>query len=274
MVDSPEKGLADLHIHSQYSDGTFSPEVIVEIARNYGLQAISITDHDAVEGVLRAQEAASGRGIELVPGVELSSMLDGVDVHILGYFIDCQDRKLSDHLGAFRRKREERAAGMVEKLRSLGVYIDLEAVMKNAGLGSVGRPHLADAMVEMGAVRTVGEAFQRYIGYDGPAYVEKYYINADDAVAVIRSAGGIPVLAHPGTYDRDDLLPGLLESGIEGIEVIHPRHSDEQRAEYHEFARTHDLIVTGGSDCHGDRKAVPSIGRYTIPYAFVEDMRR
>jgi len=274
MADSPDIGCADLHIHSHYSDGTFSPEAIVEVAKNYGLRAISIADHDAVEGVLEAEEVASRRGVEVIPGVELSSMLDGLDIHILGYFADVRNRKLSDYLAAFRRSRQERALRMVEKLCGLGVDVELGLVLEKAGRGSIGRPHIADAMVEAGAVSTIAEAFSRYIGYDGPAYVEKYYIDTRDAVTLIRSAGGIPVLAHPGTYERDGLLMELLEAGIEGIEVMYPRHTEQQRADYREFARTHGLVVTGGSDCHGDRRGDPLIGKYTIPYALVHDMCR
>lgn len=274
MVDSPDIGRADLHIHSNYSDGTFSPKVIVEIAKNYGLRAISIADHDAVEGALEAEEEASRRGVELILGVELSSMMSGLDVHILGYFADIRNPKISDYLLAFRRSREERAIRIVEKLNDLGVNVELELVLEKAGQGSIGRPHIADAMVEAGAVSSIPEAFYRYIAYDGPAYVEKYYIDTEDAVALIRSAGGIPVLAHPGTYDKDGFLPELLETGIEGIEAIYPRHTEQQQADYREFARAHGLIVTGGSDCHGDRRADSLIGQCTVPYRFVEEMHR
>ncbi len=263
----------DLHLHSTNSDGTFTPREVVRRAAEAGLSVISLTDHDSTGGVLEAQEEGARLGVEVIAGTELSASNEGADVHILGYFIDPDHPDLISWLDTFRQARLQRAEGIVRKLNRLGLRVPLEQVLARAGPGAIGRPHIADVMVEEGLVSSVDEAFHRYLGYSKPAYVGKYSQSPSRAIQVIRAAGGLASLAHPGLYRRDDLIPGMVSAGLDGIEVRHTKHNASQVARYSKIASDNNLLCTGGSDCHGDGRGDPIIGTVDVPASYVEAMR-
>ena len=263
----------DLHIHTRCSDGMVAPEEIPHMAFRAGLEVVAITDHDAVDGIERAFAGNGYDGLEIVPGVELSATAGGADVHILGYYIDWQDRTLLEWIAFFREKRLERARRMVEKLRALGMDLCFETVLEMANGAAVGRPHVADALVKEELIGSYGEAFARYIGYDGPAYFPKVGISPAEAIRLIRGVGGIPVLAHPGTVQRDEWIPSMVRDGLMGIEVFHPMHSPIVRRYYEALAIKHGVIRTGGSDYHGEGRGRAQIGCECVPRWMAENLR-
>ena len=263
----------DLHIHTRCSDGTSPPEAIPSLASQAGLEAVAITDHDAVDGIDRAIAGNTCNGLEIIPGVELSTTLGGADIHILGYYIDWKDRTLLEWIALFREKRLERARKIVEKLRALGLDLRFDTVLEVADGAAIGRPHIADALVNEELIRFYGEAFTRYIGYDGPAYFPKYAISPSEAIRLIRRAGGIPVLAHPGSVHRDEYIPAMVRDGLMGIEVFHPIHPPMVRRHYEALAIKHGILRTGGSDYHGDGRGRSQIGCERVPGGLAENLR-
>lgn len=264
---------ADLHLHSNKSDGLLSPWQLVELAAKSGLKAIGLTDHDSVDGIQEALEASARHGLELIPGVELSSYHRGRDVHVLGYFIRLNDPELSDYLELFKAERLRRAQKIVAKLNALGVSIALEEIMPKALHGNIGRPHIAEVLVERGHVSSVEEAFCRFLGDDGPACVPKYAISPQKAIEIIHRSGGLAALAHAGAYGDEAFLYEAVRMGFDGLEIFHPHNSpgSESRLEY--FAKKRGLFVCGGSDCHGGRNGEVRMGVYTVPYRLVEEMK-
>jgi 3',5'-nucleoside bisphosphate phosphatase len=263
----------DLHLHSTCSDGTLNPEEVVRKARSHGLKAVSLTDHDCVDGVEAATETGRGLDVEVIPGVELSTLFEGRDIHILGYLIEPAHPGLSDYLQIFRDERLRRAERIVGRLNRLGVALTMRAVLSKAGDGVIGRPHIADALLEEGFVFSVTEAFHKYLGYNRPAYERKYLLTPEEAIHLIHEAGGLACLAHPGIYNRDDILPPMVARGLDGIEVVHAKHTPEQARRYEEFADLYNLLKTGGSDCHGSGRGEPTMGTVTAPYVFLEALR-
>ncbi len=262
----------DLHLHSTASDGRFSPSELVAMALERGLLAIAITDHDTTAGIDEALEAARGTRLELIPGVEISCDVPGQEVHLLGYYIDHHDPHLEGKLSDFRQARLQRARGMVRKLASLGLPLEWETVAELAGDGSVGRPHIAQAMVRKGYVASPDEAFDLYIGRNGPAYVERYKLNPVDAVSLIKQARGLPVLAHP--LQVTHFLPSLIEQGLVGLEVYYNGYSPEVIRELASLGRKYDLILTGGSDFHGSGVLDGvEMGGVSVPLESVERLR-
>ncbi len=264
---------ADLHIHSTFSDGTLTPEQIVDLSVEAGLAAISITDHDSIEGVEAARALGEQRGVEVVPGVEISCIEDGVDIHMLGYFLDIESESLSEHLNLFRNARKVRAEQMVAKLNELGLEITLEAVLEKAGPASIGRPHLAEVLVEGGFVASYEDVFRKYIGFGGPAYVGKYEISAARSVELIHDARGLAVIAHPGVYLRGETVAKILEAGIDGIETVHPKHSFGTTLRFREMVKELGLLETGGSDYHGNTRGNTPFADGVVPYEWVEAMK-
>lgn len=264
-------GRVDLHLHTKASDGTFSPSEVIERALDLGLSAISITDHDTVEGIGEAISASKGR-ILVIPGVEISAELDGREYHILGYFIEWDQGWLREALMASARNRISRAEEMVRKLRGLGIGVDMDDVVAISGKGTITRLHIAIAMKEKGYVRTTEEAFDKYIGEGKPAYVERIRTSPQEAISMIRRANGIPVLAHPGLLKKDEMIPILIRSGLEGIEAYHSRHSTPTVEHYIALAKRFGLLVTGGSDCHGMVEGGPLIGTVDIPEAILDPL--
>jgi predicted metal-dependent phosphoesterase TrpH len=264
---------ADLHIHSTHSDGTLTPAEIVRLAKESGLAAVSVTDHDNIAGVSEAQAAGDENGVEVVPGVELSANEDGTDIHMLGYLIDVQSESLIEHLGIFRERRRVRAERMVEKLNKLGLDVSIEAVLAKAGTAAIGRPHVAEALAETGLVSSYEEVFRKYIGYGGPAYEPKYVISPERSVEIVHSAGGLAVVAHPGVYIKEEMLQKILKSGVDGIESMHPKHTAETVDRLSRLAKDLGLVETGGSDFHGDTRGNTAFGGGTVPYEWVENLR-
>lgn len=249
----------DLHTHTRHSDGTFEPTESVALALERGLGVLAITDHDTTAGIAEAETAAAGSGLEIVPGVEFSAEYEGGSVHVLGYWMDPDHPEFRAELVRLRDDRVRRGELMAERLRALGYPITSERVREIAAGGSVGRPHVAQALVEAGVVATIGDAFSEdLIGTGGRAYVPKHALHPVDAVRLIRRAGGLAVLAHP-VHWRDGipvpagLIDDMIEAGLDGIECRHPDQEGEVEDRYRELARAKGLVATGSSDCHGTR---------------------
>jgi|WetSurMetagenome_2_1015567.scaffolds.fasta_scaffold14806_3 3',5'-nucleoside bisphosphate phosphatase len=272
--DRTSNSRADLHLHTTYSDGARKPEEIVQLAHTAGLSVISITDHDNVGAIDEAIEAGRSLGIEVVPGVELSVALNDKDIHLLAYFFDHTNQKLLDYLSFFRYERLKRAERIVQKLNDINIPLKLDAVLDQAGIGSVGRPHIASALMEEGLTDTYHEAFLRYIGAGAPAYEKKYQLSPLEATQLVTQAGGLSFLAHPGKYTTDLELSTLIQAGLDGIEVVHPSHNEARQEFYRGVVHQYFLLECGGSDYHGGRKNdESSFGAYTVPLEIVEDMR-
>lgn len=266
----------DLHTHTTASDGQYRPAELVELARRARLTTLAITDHDTVGGIDEALGAAStGRPLLIVPGIELSAEDDRGDVHVLGYFIDHQHDELRAHLNAFNLQRTERAWRILDRLAALGAPVARERVQALAAGGVIGRPHIARALVETGAVDSVGEAFSRYLYTGGPAYVARERLSPREAIAVIHAAGGAAVLAHPGIVpDYAELIAELAACGLDGVEVAHPQNDGVARANLAGLARKYGLIMTGGSDFHGPAiKPGIALGMVTPPPGCVKALR-
>ncbi len=268
---APDK-FADLHTHTNFSDGTFSPQEVIRLAKQSNLYAIAITDHDTVRGLDAAQEESLRQGIEFIPGIELTAETNSAEAHFLGYFIDWRQRWLQDKLQEIANVRVERMHQMVEKLKSLGIEIEAEDVFKLAGRGSVGRLHLARAMQEKG-ICSVHEAFQKYIGDKGPAYVVRFMLSPKEAIGVIIRLRGVAVLAHPYNLEQKDIISSFVDMGLRGIEVYYPEHDANTVQYYKSLAEKSGLLVTGGSDFHGTAKPDVSLGKVRIPYGLVENLR-
>ena len=258
----------DLHIHSTVSDGQLSPADIVHKAAELGLTIIAITDHDAVDGIAPALVAAQAfPRLKVISGVEISTDVPNGEVHVLGYFLDYTDRGLKAALSRLRHSREQRAQKMVTKLRGLGIDIDWQRVQELAGSGTIGRPHLAQAMLEKGYIASLKEAFTSYIGRDGPAYVEREKMTPVEAVELILRADGLPVLAHPLTIDDPETMVITLKAaGLVGLEGYCNGYTTDEVNELLGLADRHSLIATGGSDYHGlDNNAETMIGGAGVP---------
>jgi predicted metal-dependent phosphoesterase TrpH len=268
-------GKADLHMHTIHSDGTLTTRELMERARRVGLTTISITDHDNSSAIDEALVLSDELGVEVISGMELSATLGDHDIHLLGYFFDHTHRDLLDYLNFYRRERIKRAERIVGKLNELKIPLTIESVLEQAGNGSVGRPHIANALLEEGLTETYHEAFFKYIGFGRPAYEKKYQVTPREAIELIASAGGISFIAHPGNTFDDKVLVELIKQGVDGIEVIHPSHSPERVAHYKGIANEYFLLTSGGSDFHGGRKNdVEVFGKYYISEEEVEVMRR
>ncbi|MGB5933380.1 MAG: PHP domain-containing protein [Anaerolineae bacterium] len=254
----------DLHIHSTASDGAYSPSQLVKMALAKGLGAISLTDHDSTEGIDLALQAAQGTPLEVIPGVEISAEVGSEEAHILGYYIDHHYEPLQERLRAIRDFRRHRAWKMIERLKDLGMPLSRKRVAEIAGEGSMGRPHIARAMMEKGYVSSTSEAFVNYIGRNGPAYVSRYKITPLGATKMILEAGGLPVLAHP--LEVLGLLPELACAGLVGLEAYYGQYSPEQSQDLARWAKKYGLITTGGSDFHGPGiLETPALGEVSIP---------
>jgi predicted metal-dependent phosphoesterase TrpH len=273
----------DLHCHTTVSDGALSPPELIRRGARLGLKVIAVTDHDTVAGVEEALATGEAAGVEVIPGVEINTDVPGAEVHILGYFVDQHDPILNDTLLRLRKGRVGRARRMAELLAQNGAPVEFERILELAGDGAVCRPHVAQALIEAGHVATYEEAFARYIGRNGPAYVERLKLAPADACRLIRCAGGLPVLAHPVSFDRLgamktclDLDGGLAELsavGLTGIEVYYPGY-DAITIEYLlGQARRHRLLVTGGTDFHGIRAREPELGDVYVPVKVVSRLR-
>ena len=265
----------DLHLHSTASDGQYSPEEVVSKSAEAGLTVIALADHDTVNGIAPALEAAKAfPGLRVIPAVELSTDVPHGEAHVLGYFIDYTDPGLLSSLSRMRNSRLGRAQGMVAQLNNLGLPIEWERVQEIAGSSTIGRPHVAQAMLEKGYITRFKEAFDKYIGRDGPAYVEREKMSPAEAAALILQANGLPVLAHPFTVnDPEAMVVELKAGGLIGIEAYYNDYTDEETDRLTSLANKYELIATGGSDYHGlDDSTETMIGGADVPMESAEQL--
>ena len=264
---------ADLHLHTNFSDGTYSPEELVSNAKRCALAAIALTDHDTVEGCAATAKACEAVGIEFITGTELTAEQDGTEIHILGYCVDTHNPKLLTEIERFQAVRQNRIREMVARLNEIKVPLSTDAVFALANCRAPGRPHVARALVKAGLCRSLDEAFERFLKKNRPAWVPKFKISAADAISLIHHAGGVAVLAHPGLNRSDDVIPHMVAANLDGIECFHTKHSTCTSEHYLELADEFNLLVTGGSDCHGLSKGQPLIGTVKVPYQHVEVLK-
>jgi len=254
-------GAVDLHSHTTASDGALTPRELVRLAAKHGVRVLAVTDHDSTSGLPEAiDEARTLPPLEIVPGLEINCDVPGAEIHVLGYCLDWDAPWFQAFLGEQREERRRRVHRICERLAELGMPIDPAEVFALVKEGSAGRPHVAQAMVNRGYVKTVREAFDRYLSASGPANVPRKRLTPVEAVRVIRRARGVPVLAHPGLANRDEMIPELVEAGLLGIETYYPEHSGAQTTAYREMCARLGLVATGGSDFHG-----PQISRAHHP---------
>jgi len=277
----------DLHIHTTASDGTLTPSEVISQALKIKLKAIAITDHDTLAGSKEALRAGIPSPLNFLTGVEISAAAPSFyagsgSFHLLGYSIRLDDPALNHALEKLQQARKNRNPAIIDRLNALGLAITLDEVCQEAGEGQLGRPHIAKMLVKKGFVESMNQAFDRYLGADGPAYVDKYRIECQKAIELILAAGGIPILAHPGLLNCktnkqfDKLITGLKEMGVKGIEVFYPEHTPEQTRLFAELAQRHKLLLTGGTDFHGSIHPEIAIGSgkgdLFVPYELYEKL--
>jgi predicted metal-dependent phosphoesterase TrpH len=263
----------DLHLHTTFSDGTYSPEQLTAEAKRFGLVAVALTDHDTVEGCTRMRAACEAAAIEFIPATELTCEVNGVELHMLGYFLDVTNEELLAQMIRFQKGRHERIREIVSRLRKLQVPLEEEDVFALANCKSPGRPHVARALIQRKVCASLDEAFERFLKKNRPGWVPKEKITAHEALELIHRAGGLAVVAHPGLARTEEALPALIEAGIDGIECFHTKHSPSASEYYVGLAEQHQLLVTGGSDCHGMNKGKPLIGSIKLPYEYVRQLK-
>ena len=264
---------ADLHIHSSYSDGAFTPKKIMEEASNRRLHTISITDHDTLSGSILAWKMADDYPVEVIVGIEFSCVYQGEDVHVLGYFLHDVSHALNPFLEELQQKRQERAIKMVDRFGELG--IDMDTMDLDAYGDSIGRPHFAKELLRLGVVKTFDEAFEKYLKPGCPCYIEKSKISVSECIKSIHENGGISVLAHPGLLEKEDTLLELLDYGPDGLEVYHSKHDQKDKIRLYNLSKDRHLLITGGSDFHEETKSrLTGIGSEKIPVRYVEALKR
>lgn len=266
--------MIDLHTHTNRSDGMHSPEALVLLAKSKNLDAIGITDHDEVGGLEKAMRKGAEVGVEIIPGVELSTMCEGFDVHILGYFIDYHDARLLDKLCYLRGERIKRTHRILQRLETLGMSLSFETVQRFAGEGCIGRPHVAEALVHSGLVRTFQDAFDLFLAEGKPAFEPKTKMMPSEAVALIHTAGGVASLAHPGQNLTLEVVVAVIKCGVDAIEAVHPKHTLGQRRTFEKLAQDHGLLQTGGSDFHGGPRGEEKFGQFTVTREQVEQLKK
>jgi hypothetical protein len=265
--------LIDLHLHSRFSDGTYGPEELAAQAQRYKLAAIALTDHDSVEGCAETARACAAVGIEFIAGTELTAEEDGNELHILGYCFDTLNERLLTQIARFQAVRQNRIREMVARLNRFKVPLSADAVFALANCKAPGRPHVARALVAAGICSSLDEAFERFLKRNRPAWVPKFKMSGTEALDLIHQAGGVAVMAHPALNRTDEIIPGLVEAGMDGIECFHTKHSPATADRYLKLAERFHLLVTGGSDCHGLNKGQPLIGTVKVPYEHLEKLK-
>lgn len=265
---------ADLHLHTTASDGKWTPEELITQVQKTNLTTIAITDHDTVDGVLPCIAAAMGSDLEIIPGIELNTEHNNRDVHILGYWIRLNNEQLIETLQYRREQRAERGKTIIERLNQLGINIGFDKVQELAGDGVIGRAHIARILLEEGYVESINEAFDKFLARNKPAFVPYQKLTPKEAIKLVLSAGGIPVIAHPGLMGDDNLIKELVEYGLAGIEAVYPSHSQEETNKYLRICEEYQLCPTGGSDCHGNiDKDHAALGSISIPAEWVAQLK-
>ncbi len=260
----------DLHVHTTASDGTYRPSEVIRLAREKEIEYIAITDHDTTEGLPEAVQEGELQKIIVIPGVEISTVYQEEEIHILGYSMNTAHASLQSTLKKLAKARHGRTQAMVKKLQELGYNVALEEVIAKAGPGAVGRPHLALVLIEKGYFTRIEDVFFQLLNPGCPAYVPRFKISPADAIILIKKAGGVPVLAHPGENFPLHLLTDLIKEGLAGIEVYHPHHPPDLEKYYYELAMEHRLLITGGSDFHGhDPEELNNFAKVLLPSSFV-----
>ncbi len=272
----------DLHSHTTASDGSLAPEELVRLAKQQGVTTLAVTDHDTIAGLARAMAEGEQAGVEVIPGIEISCLYGETELHILGYFINPDDPRLEPALARYRASREDRNPRIVQRLQELGCALTYAEVKAAAGTATVGRPHIAQALVRKGYVNSVSEAFDRYLADDAPAYLPRRLPSPAEAIGLLRQIGGIPVLAHPVYTSRlkepfEQVCETLKGLGLLGVEALYSSHNRQQTERYRSISRNQGLLVTGGSDFHGEAK--PNLlvgtgyGNLAVPSDLLEPMR-
>ncbi|MWC26728.1 PHP domain-containing protein [Paenibacillus sp. MMS18-CY102] len=278
-------GNADLHTHTLASDGTNAPAAVVRLAKEAGLAAVAITDHDTIAGWAEALAEGDRLGIEVIPGIELSTVMNGRDVHILGYWCNANDGQWLDRLRSQQGFRGNRNGMMIGKLRDLGIDVTLDEIVSHArksgkqveSVEQIGRPHLAEVLIARGVVADMREAFDRYLGENGLAYCNPPRLQPFEAIDWIREAGGVSVIAHPGLYGDDEMVEAIVRHGAQGIEAYHSDHDAGQEQRYEALAQRYGLLVTGGSDFHGEKQGVVfhgPIGHRSVSMQVAEQLKQ
>lgn len=276
MTYISNKGGVDLHTHTTASDGLLTPAELIKFAKKKSLNAIAITDHDTTEGYAETLEnTKDNNNFFIIPGIELNSQFKDEEIHVLGYFIDIENTHLQSILSEMRDSRVTRAKKIVKNLvRIYNFDISYDEVLEKAKKGAISRSHIARVLYDKGKVRNVSEAFNRYLGPKCPAYVERYRLDPKEAIELIKEAGGVAVLAHPGLLNDSSLINIYIKEGIDGIEVYHSKHTDEQTQSFEKIARKKNLIITGGSDCHGDLlNGIPIVGDVRVDTSVVGKLK-
>ena len=274
QLEVQRDGKADLHMHTIHSDGTLAPRELVNKAKSVGLSTISITDHDNVNGLDEAIQQGSECNVAVIPGVEISAAVHHKEIHLLGYFFDPHHAQLQNFLSTMRTERIQRAERIVRKLNTMNIPLNIDAVLRNAGNGAVGRPHIANALVQSGYVQSYQEAFDKYLRNGGLAYEPRSEVSPDQVMKIIEQAGGLTFLAHPGRSIEDASVVELIDMGLDGIETIHPSHSQSVVQHFRNIVNEYYLLESGGSDYHGSIKGSDDIlGSVTVTGKIVENMR-
>ncbi len=269
-----EQKYADLHIHTNKSDGLYTVEEIFKKAKEAELSAIAITDHDTVAAVEEAIHFSKIYNIEYVPAVELSAMFEEKEIHIVGLYINWQDKEFLKKLSHFQKKRVERAMNIVDKLKENKILIEFEELYEMTdNLNNIGRLHIARLLLKKGYIKNIKEAFEKFLSEGKPAYIEKAKLSVSEAIELIKHANGISILAHPGIFNKDDMIEIWKKQGLDGIEVFHPDHTNEDSLRYFDYANKYNLLVSGGSDFHGEIREYSLIGRIKLPYEYYERIK-
>ena len=265
----------DLHLHTTYSDGSLTPEDLIRKAKKIGYTAIAITDHDTLQGVKPALKRANQYNIEVVPGIEFNTSLNGNDVHILGYYINLENKFLKNLLDKIKKERRERIKKMVKLLKELyGYEISLKEIKEISENNIMGRAHIARLLTEKGYVNKWEEVFNKYIGKGKPAYVDRNKITPFKAIDIIKKAEGIPVIAHPGLIKNNQIVQTLIKYGVEGLEIYYLEHTAKQIEYFKKIAQRNELFITGGSDCHGPKnKDGLRLGKIRLDYKYLKELK-
>jgi len=266
----------DLHLHTTYSDGSFTPEELIKNAKKIGYSAIAITDHDTIKGLKPALKTARKYNLEVVPGIEFNTSFNKNDIHILGYYININNNCLKNLLSKIRKERRERIKKMVRLLKELYGYDISFSEIKNISENNIiGRAHIARLLTEKKYVSSWEKVFNKYIKKGRPAYVDRTKITPFKAIDIIKKAGGIPVIAHPGLIENNPIVKQIINYGIAGLEVYYLEHSKEQTQYYKNLAQNNELLITGGSDCHGPKnKDGIRLGKMRLDYSYLENLKK